>query len=183
MKYWSKSALSVYRYLETMSKSIDKIVLDLGKSSNNHEITNYQTTYSQTSKILKLMDRKRKLINLKVIVENGLANLSKESRRILTLFYIDGITANYISQLLGISIRTFFRQKFKALEEFCKEIEEANYNVEFFEEEYANEAWFSSVYNDMLLKNTEEEDFIDAIAIKKMLGEIGKMPIFSNTYV
>lgn len=183
MKYWSKSALSVYRYLETMSKSIDKIVLDLGKSSNNHEISNYQTTYSQTNKILKLMDRKRKLINLKVIVENGLANLSKESRRILTLFYIDGITANYISQLLGISIRTFFRQKLKALEEFCKEIGESGYNVDFFEEDYSNEKWFSSVYNDMLLKNTEEEDFIGAIAIKNMFGEIGKIPLFSNTYV
>lgn len=183
MKYWSKSALSVFRYLETMSKSIDKIVLDLGKSSNNHEIINYQTTYSQTSKILKLMDRKRKLINLKVIVENGLANISKDSRRILTLFYIDGITANFISQLLGISIRTFFRQKIKALVELCNELEYSGYGKEFFDEEYASERWFATIYNNMLAKNSEDEDFIDAFAIKSMLGEIGKIQMYKNTYI
>lgn len=173
----------MFHYLETMSKSIDKIVLDLGKSSNNHEFTNYQTTYSQTNKILKLMDRKRKLINLKVIIENGLANISKESRRILTLFYIDGITAILISQLLGISIRTFFRQRMRALDEFCLELEHSGYNKEFFEEEYVSEKWFASVYNDMLSKTSEEEDFINAIAIKNMLGEIGKIQMYNNTYV
>lgn len=173
----------MFRYLETMSKSIDKIVLDVGKSSNNHEITNYQTTFSQTNKIFKLIDRKRKLINLKVIIENGLANISKESRRILTLFYIDGITANLISQLLGISIRTFFRQRTRALEELCLELEQSGYDKDFFEEEYAGEKWFASVYNDMLAKTNDDEDFINAIAIKNMLGEIGKIQMCNNAYV
>ena len=32
MKYWSKSSLSIYKYLETMSKTLDKIVLNTGKT-------------------------------------------------------------------------------------------------------------------------------------------------------
>ena len=49
MKYWSKSALSIYRYLETMSNSIDKVVLDTGKSSYSRDVAKFQTTNYQTS--------------------------------------------------------------------------------------------------------------------------------------
>ncbi len=183
MKYWSKSALSIYHYLETMSKTIDKLVLDTGKSSNNKELSNYQTTYCQTGKILKLTDRKRKLINLKIIVEDGLARISKESRRILTLFYIDGIKSNMIAQLLGISIRTFFRQKLKALEDFSQKLLDMGYDEEFFKEDYLCERWFEVVYNDMVTKNYDEEDYLEGSIIKTLLGSVAKMPLYSNTYV
>lgn len=183
MKYWSKSALSIYHYLETMSKTIDKLVLDTGKSSNNKELSNYQTTYCQTGKILKLTDRKRKLINLKIIVEDGLARISKESRRILTLFYIDGIKSNMIAQLLGISIRTFFRQKLKALEDFSQKLLDMGYDGEFFKEDYLCERWFEVVYNDMVTKNYDEEDYLEGSIIKTLLGSVAKMPLYSNTYV
>lgn len=183
MKYWSKSALSIYHYLETMSKTIDKIVLDTGKSSNNKELSNYQTTYCQTGKIIKLTDRKRKLINLKIIVEDGLARIPKESRRILTLFYIDGIKSNMIAQLLGISIRTFFRQKLKALEDFSQKLLDMGYDEEFFKEDYLCERWFEVVYNDMVTKNYDEEDYLEGNIIKSLLGSVAKMPLYSNTYV
>ena len=60
MKYWSKSALSVYKYLEHMANTIDKIVMDTGKNSNHQNIQKYQTTLYQTSKIIEFMERKRK---------------------------------------------------------------------------------------------------------------------------
>lgn len=183
MKYWSKSALSIYHYLEAMSKTIDKLVLDTGKSSNNKELSNYQTTYCQTGKIIKLTDRKRKLINLKIIVEDGLARISKESRRILTLFYIDGIKSNMVAQLLGISIRTFFRQKLKALEDFSQKLLDIGYDEEFFKEDYLCERWFEVVYNDMVTKNYDEEDYLEGSIIKTLLGSVAKMPLYSNTYV
>ncbi len=183
MKYYSRSALSIYRYLETMSKSLDKVVLDIGKGSGKVSCKNYQTTHLQTSKMIKLMDRKRKLVNLKVVVEECLAGIPEDSRRILSLFYMDGITANLISQLLGVSLRTFFRQKTKALDSFCFELDKRGYGKAFFEEEYSCEKWFSSVYADMLTKNLEEDDCPNGIIIRAMLGDIIKIRPFSNTYV
>ena len=59
MKYWSKSVLYVYKYLSTMTNTIDKLVLDMGKSSNSAMINNYQSTFSQANRIIELMDRKR----------------------------------------------------------------------------------------------------------------------------
>lgn len=183
MKYWSKSALSIYRYLETMSNSIDKLVLDTGKASYNKDITSYQSTKYQTNKIISLMDRKRKLINLKVIVEEGLACISKDSRRILTLFYIDGITASLIAQLLGISLRTFFRQKMKALNEMAAELMSLGYGEEFFEEEYLGEPWFDVVYNEVVGFNNDEEEVVEGTFVRNMLGDVGRIKAFCNTYI
>lgn len=69
MKYWSKSALSLYRYLETMSNTIDKIVISTGTNSNSSLLQKYQSTYYQAGKMIELAERKRKMINLKVAVE------------------------------------------------------------------------------------------------------------------
>lgn len=183
MKYYGRSALSIYRYLETMSKSLDKVVLDIGKGSGKVSIKNCQTAHSQTGKIIKLMDRKRKLVNLKVVIEECLAGIPKDSRRLLSLFYIDGITANMISQLLGVSLRTVFRQISKALDSFCFELDKRGYGRVFFEEEYSCEKWFSAVYSNMLTKGLEEEECPDAVVIRTMLGDVSKIRVFNNTYV
>ena len=132
MNYWSKSTLSIYRYLETMSKTIDKIVLNVGKNSNSSELQRYQTTYFQASKIIELIERKRKMINLKVACEQALNKIPLQSRKILMLFYIDGVKGDFIAQLLGISLRTFFRQKLKALKEFSEALERMGFNLNFF---------------------------------------------------
>ncbi len=183
MKYWSKSALSIYRYLETMSNSIDKLVLDTGKSSYTRDITKFQTTNIQTGRMISLIDRKRKLVNLKVIIEEGLAGISRDSRRLLTLFYIDGITASLISQLLGISLRTFFRQKMKALIEFSDKLTSLGYGKDFFDEEYLGEAWFDVIYNEVLGESNEEEKVLEGVFVKNMLSDVGKIHTFCNTYI
>ena len=111
MKYWSKSSLSIYRYLEKMTNTLDKLILDLSKHSNNVSMIKNQTTYNQARKLIELLDRKRKMINLKVAVEDSLAGLNKIDRRILTLVFIDGAKSEMIAQILGVSLRTFFRKK------------------------------------------------------------------------
>ena len=56
MKYWSRSALSIYKYLSTMVSTIDKIIMDIGKNSNSAMLQKFQSTYYQASKIIELMD-------------------------------------------------------------------------------------------------------------------------------
>ena len=52
MKYWSKSALLIYKYLEKMTNTVDKLIMDIGKHSNSHIMQKNQTTYGQASKII-----------------------------------------------------------------------------------------------------------------------------------
>jgi hypothetical protein len=52
MKYWSKSALSVYRYLEQMSNTIDKLVKVVEKDSYLK-----QRVYESNERILTLKNK------------------------------------------------------------------------------------------------------------------------------
>lgn len=174
MKYWSKSALTIYRYLESMSNTIERIVNESGTNSNRKDMMTYRNTYSQTNKMIDLLERKRKIINLKLVVEESLNTLSVNQKRILTLSYIDGIKSHYIAELLGLSLRTFFRQKLKALEMFCEAMEELGYGLNFLKNNYTQEQWFSSVYNEVLVKNTQDECELDPSFIKNLLKNLGK---------
>ena len=90
-----------------MTNTLDKLILDLSKHSNNVSMIKNQTTYNQARKLIELLDRKRKMINLKVAVEDSLAGLNKIDRRILTLVFIDGAKSEMIAQILGVSLRTY----------------------------------------------------------------------------
>lgn len=175
MKYWSKSALAIYKYLSTMSNSIDKIVLDMGKSSNCTLSQQYHSTYYQASKIIELMDRKRKIINLKVAVEDAIGKLDKTNRRIMTLVFFDGVKSEMVAQMLGMSIRTFFRRKQNSLVQFKNILQEIGYDEEFFESEYFGEKWFMAVYDECVCKGCESEEPMDKYLIKRVFNEVSKI--------
>ena len=183
MKYWSKSALSVYKYLEKMANNIDKIILDTGKNSNNLNIQKYQTTMYQTKKILEYMDRKRKIINLKIAVEDSLMMLSKTERRILVLVFIDGIKSDVVAELLGFSLRTFFRKKLKALNNFAEQMIKCGYNMRFFDKEYSTERWLYSVYEECILKYNKDEDKLNSYMVGKILREATRIYISKYSYI
>ena len=166
-----------------MSTSIDKIVLNTGRSSNSCELQKYQTTYFQTSKIIELIDRKRKMINLKIGCEQALQKIPLQSRKILMLFYIDGVKGEFVAQLLGISIRTFFRQKLKALKEFCEALEQVGFTLGFFEKEYGNEKWLLSLYDDCVAKSGVKEYLPDNYLIHRVINEVSKVNLAYNTYI
>ncbi|MGN0960713.1 MAG: DUF1492 domain-containing protein [Christensenellales bacterium] len=183
MKYWSRSALSIYKYLSTMSSTIDKIIMDIGKSSNSPTLQKFQSTYYQASKIIELMDRKRKMINLKVSVEEVLNKLDKTNKRILTLVFLDGVKSELVAQMLGMSIRTFFRKKNSAILEFATIFQGLGFDEEFFEKEYANEQWFMSIYNVCISRNTSSEEFMDRNLVKSVINEVSKISFAYNVYV
>lgn len=183
MKYWSRSALSIYKYLSTMVSTIDKIIMDIGKNSNSAMLQKFQSTYYQASKIIELMDRKRKMINLKVSVEEALNKLDKTNKRILTLVFIDGVKSELVAQILGISIRTFFRKKNSALNEFSTIFQSKGYDEEFFEREYLNENWFMLVYNVCLARSSSSEELMDKYLVKSVINEVSKISFAYNVYV
>lgn len=177
MKYWSKSALSVYRYLEQMANTIDKIILDSGKNSNHQNVQKYQTTLYQTAKIIELIERKRKIINLKVAVENSLQKLSFKDRRMLVLVFIDGVKSDKVIELMSCSQRTFYRRKANALESFKEKMIECGFDINFFEREYSSEGWMVSVYHESIQKYNKEDEKLDTIFINRMIKEVSRIKI------
>lgn len=181
MKYWSKSALTIYRHLETMSSTVDKIILYTGKTSYSSLLQKYQSTYYQTGKMIELIERKRKMINLKVAVEDAFSTLSITDRRILGLVYVDGIKSEKVAKLLNMSLRTFFRRKCIALSNFSDSMESAGFNNEFFIKEYSKERWFLAVYNECLQKNTNE-DSLNGLLVKRVMNEVGQVEMVGSLF-
>ena len=157
-----------------MANTIDKIVLDSGKNSNHQNVQKYQTTLYQTGKMIELIDRKRKIINLKIAVEDSLQHLSKKDRRILVLIFIDGVKNDIVTELIEVSPRTFFRRKARALEKFSEQMEKYGYNLDFFEKDYVSEKWLQSVYQECVQKYNKEEEKLDSNLVNRMIKEVSK---------
>lgn len=166
-----------------MANSLDKQVLDIGKSSNSAQLQKIQSTYYQASRIIELMERKRKMINLKVSVEDALNRLKKSDKRLLTLVFVDGVKSEMVAQMLGVSIRTFFRKKISALDNFALIFQELGYDSEFFENEYAYEPWFMSVYDTCAYRNSTSEECFDTGLVKTLMNEITKINCAYNVYI
>lgn len=166
-----------------MTNTIDKIILDAGINSNSQTMQKSQTTYSQASKIIEFLDRKRKMINLKVAVEESLAKLSKSDRRILALVFIDGIKSEMVAQFLGVSLRTFFRKKIQALIKFNMQMIANGFDLKFFNGEYGNEKWLLSVYNECLTKSATDEEVFNVNVVRRLMNEISQVKLSYNNFV
>ncbi len=165
-----------------MTNTIDKIVMDISKNSNNQIMQKNHTTYGQANKIIEYLDRKRKMINLKVAVEECLAKLNKTDRRILALVFIDGVKSDMVAQFLGISLRTFFRKKIEALIHFTNQMITSGFDLKFFVREYACEKWLLSIYNECVLKSATDEEIITASVVKRMMTEISQINPIRDCY-
>ena len=182
MKYWSKSTLTIFRYVSAMCNSIDKNVLDLGNKSNSALSRKYNNIYHTTDKMIELIDRKRKMLNLKIASEDTVSRMTSTNKRIITLVFFDGVKSELVAQLLGISLRTFFRKKNDALKEFETILQAIGYDEEFFEREYSCEKWFMAVYDEILAKGINFRDEIDTFVLNRVFKEISKIHASYNTF-
>ena len=106
-KALAKTILEVYKHLETICGAIDDIV----KRTSLSGFGKCNDTKYSADKIIEFTCKKKKLINLKVLTEKALASLSDFDIKILTLFYIDSVTAKNLSEIFNINIRTFSERK------------------------------------------------------------------------
>ncbi len=165
-----------------MSETMDKLIMDIGKHSNSRSLQNNQTTYGQANQIIEFLDRKRKMINLKVAVENSLAKLNKTDKRILALVFIDGVTSELVAQFLGVSLRTFFRKKIEALNKFNNQMIANGFDLDFFNNEYSSEKWIVSIYNECLSKSFSDDETINNSLVRKVMNEISQVDFKKDYY-
>lgn len=153
MKVWSKTLLSVYKHLESITGAIDNLIVKKGINSMFYTDRRGLTTYDCASEIIELTDRKINLINLKVLVEDGLNKLPFEHKRVLMLFYVDGLKSSEVTKLMGCSERTFFRKKDEAIVAFGKNLKCMGFDEVRLSYMFRKEKWL----NDLLTKNQQRE--------------------------
>ena len=150
-KIWAKTLISTYSYLETICGAIDKTVLSYGINSGLSLDVEFVA-----NKIISLTARKKFMINTKVLIDNVLSRLDSEFARILVLKYIDKIKSETASQVLNISMRSYFRKINLAIDEFALQLKKFGYNSKKLYEIFKNENWIMEMYNSY--KNKELRD-------------------------
>lgn len=125
IEVWCKSFLSIYKFLPNVVKSLDKRVNSLAMASKN-AFGSENAVERQAENMIKIMQRKVNLINLKIVADKALCDISIPSSRLLTARYIDGIGVKTCIELYGKSRTEYFRSVKRAMKEFtwafCKNV-------------------------------------------------------------
>ena len=151
-KNWSKTLLVTYGHLETICGAIDKTVLSYGIGSR----TSFHDAEYVANKMISLIERKKFLINIKVLVDKILSNIGSTYARVLTLKYIDRIDSALASQTMKISSRTYFRKINMGIECFWGQLEKMGYNEEILSNLFKDEKWIMEIYNSYEKKDTSD---------------------------
>lgn len=129
---WTKTILSVYRYLERICDAIDKLVLQSALASADIVGQNfhYNNVFSISQKLIDYSERKITLINLKLLIEDCLSNINSKQANLLIEKYVDEKKVREIACDNNLSMRSAFRKialaetsfdaklKFKGFDEF-----------------------------------------------------------------
>lgn len=155
---WVKTLFSIYRVLDKLSESIDKMVKmkALGCMITGMENIAFNTTLKVSEDITNLTNKKINLINLKIITNNILKNIDKDLARLIILRYIEEKKFTEISEILKISIRTALRWHKIGISQSVFQLKRQGLPMAKLENLFKSEKWILSIYNSFD-KNTQTE--------------------------
>lgn len=155
---WTKTILSVYRYLERICGSIDKIIMSMALNCGDMlgQSYNVNNAYSVSQKIIDLSERKVKLINLKILTEETLKEINKKDALLLIDRYFNGTPRKELSEKNEVSLRTVFRRIEQAENTFSKRLIIKGYSALDLSEMLKEEGWINSVYLRISSENQDE---------------------------
>ena len=165
LKIWSRTILSVQKYLERICSSIDACIDKKINASCFVTTKNMSENSSEVIAdwIINMSERKVNLINLNVICITALKNIDKTYAKILALKYFDAMPCKEIIELLNLTERTFFRKLLAAHQEFENYLSRNGYNANFFAKMLENEGWITEIYyeNQKALEETGKERVVE----------------------
>lgn len=123
--YDSEAIVKIYRLLAKKCDALDKFI-------NNHAVYFSNNVLEGgaldvCNNIIELMTRKNKLINLKIIVDGAINNLSDKDKQIIYTKINYKISMAELCLLLDIKERTAFRRIEHAYEGLTQEINKSKY--------------------------------------------------------
>lgn len=169
---WAKTLLSTYRYLGRITNALDRIFESRAINGNimSSKYFSRNNVYSLTNHLIDLIDRKATLINLKLLVEDVLLSIDRDSARLLIKKYCDGRTSDEIAKILNVSRRTYFRKHNSSLNSFTKNLIFKGYDSESLFKKLSKEKWIIDAFNEIGTKKEDveviSESFIGSVCKK-----------------
>lgn len=166
IKQWAKLILCFYRYLENSINAIDKYVLNKCLYTSYYDKTQPLNILKRVDNITEFIDKKRKFVNLKVIIQDAIIEMPSKYQRQLVLEYFDGVCAEDQAEVFGVNVRTIFRYKKSALASFASALLKLGYDSQYFENNYKAEV---ELFNNFNEGNKKVENEFDNYRLTKAL--------------
>lgn len=147
---WGKTILYVHKYLERITDGIDKLVEREAMNSYYYSSTQENDVTKVANKIIELTERKKRLINLKILTEKCLKEIDKVQACILIGKYINEESCENLIARFDMPERTFFRKLSQAEESFSKALTRYGFNEAKMREYLKGENWIFDVYENFL---------------------------------
>ena len=147
----AKVLISAYRFIEKNCDLINEFVykhaINFGPSPE------CCTTYDVTNNIINLMERKNRLINLKLIIDDLVSTLNQTDKLIILAKMRFDLSMKSLCEMFQIpSLRTAFRRVQSALEHFTRHANNSCYK-EKLEYLLDNEHWIITMRRAQVEKN------------------------------
>ena len=158
---WAKTLLNINSYLDRICEAIDKNVMSCSMNSAHSQMgTDYFA-----DRIIKLVERKKFMINIRVLINNTLKNISLENAKILTIKFVDHIKTDTACKLLDMPYRTYFRKVDKAISQFAFELKKQGYDESMLYQIFKNEFWVLEVFDNYAKKNIKKSEKFNLLQI------------------
>lgn len=145
-----KTLFSTYRYLDKMTKIVDKYVKAKAMSCLGANMNNvmHTSTLFVTTSLTYLINNKIGLINFKTITNSLLENMNKKNARFIIMKYIDGLKNDDLAKNFNVCDRTVFRWHNKAINDAVNTFQKLKFDDNKILSNFKNVAWVNSVYED-----------------------------------
>lgn len=152
----AKTLISAYKYIERTCQAVDGFIYN--HAVNYGPDPEYCSTYSVIDNIVKLMDRKNKLIKLKDIIDETIKKLKLIDRQILTIKMRFRTSVKNLQAILKIpSERTTFRRIDSAIENFANQLKLSKYAKDI-EDIIESESWIYRIKQTFLTKRSYAQE-------------------------
>ena len=141
---FAKTILLCQESLEEMTEKIDGVVY--AKALHAHQFHAGRNTFDQIDSIVKLINKKNELINLRILAEDTLSKMEPICAGILKRHYWKGVSHGEIIELLGIPERTYYRKLEKAVKLFTALLANEGFDDAWFREVYFGQRWIKELY-------------------------------------
>lgn len=143
----SKTLITAYRWIEKHCGLLDEFVYK--QAINFGPSPEFCSTYDVTTNIIDLIERKNRLINLKLIIDELIEGLNIQDKKIILARMRYNLNMETFCKLMSIpSLRTGFRQINKALQHFTIHANNSPYK-EKLEHILREEYWISNIRKNM----------------------------------
>lgn len=161
---WGKTLFESYKYIKRLVNSLDRIIYEKSVNSYGMSIDGKNTIESMEA-VIDLIQRKKRLLLIKMIVEEGLKNIDRHDAKILIRYYLDKIELKTIADQEGKTTRTMSRLVDKMILSFMDKMSDLGYSYVKIEKMLENEGWIVGVFNSHIRKNASGSTKVEPLIV------------------